>query len=143
MTLLWTFQILLDLFVVAILVKFFILRGRRRSLLHLHEAVRDQSENFASPPVQGALNTPLGSALSTLSEKRNQRGMRDSALSSDPMLSEDSSLFGSQSNLRVRDAKRLLNQGLSLSEVSSKTGLSHAELALLEKTILGGMKDLQ
>jgi hypothetical protein len=134
MIVLWAFQIALDVLVVGILVKYFLVRGRRRSILQL-ERILDLS--------QTRLNTPLGSPLSTLSEKKNIRAGEEIPRSTEAKLSEDSALFSSPAGLRVRDAKRLLNQGFTLSEVSQKTGLSHAELSLLEKTILGGFKDLQ
>jgi hypothetical protein len=135
MTLIWLFQIALDIAVTVILLKYFV--GRKYGFLGLRDLI---SKELSS---KSRLNTPLGSATSTLSEKKNsltQEAPNPSRVGL--QIDTDSSLFGGTSNIKVRDAKRLLNQGITVQEVARRTGLSHAELVLLEKTMLGGLKDL-
>jgi len=138
MSLIWAFQIALDIAVVVILLKYFM--AKRLGFLGLRE-------NLARELIDSTknINTPLGSATSTLSEKKV--GDKSSSYSSAGALrmglqmDTDSSLFGGSNSLKVNEAKRLINQGINRNEVAQKTGLSHAELSLLEKMMMGGVRD--
>jgi hypothetical protein len=135
MNMIWIFQIALDIAVVVILVRYFVFR--KYSFLGMRDLLKKEVS------ARDRINTPLGSPLSTLSEKRNASSSENKSHSrASTELDTTSALFGGSTNLKVNDAKRLLNQGLSAHEVARKTGLSQAEVTLLEKMMLGGSKDL-
>jgi hypothetical protein len=135
MSLIWIFQIALDIAVTVVLLRYFVFR--RYSFLGMRDLLSKEVSN------RSRINTPLGSPLSTLSEKRtSMEEQKNSSTRAWHELNESSALFGNAASLKVKDAKRMLNQGVSVQEIAQKTGLSQAELVLLEKTMLGGMKDL-
>lgn len=147
----WIFQVLLDVFFVALAIAF-ILQGRKllRLEVDLRKALQtlkdnSQQQNILRPEVahsnanHGAdlnletlpkqekkpekVNTPLGSPLSTLSE-RNVEDMKDMEANKSVALSTSS---------RYALARKLLSDGLSVHAVAQRSGLSEAELALLGK----------
>ena len=135
MSLIWAFQIALDIAVTVILVKYFIVK--KYSFMGIRDLLSRELDS------KERVNTPLGSATSTLSEKRNLLSQEINSKQRVPVeMNTESSFFGGNTNIKVRDAKRLLNQGVSIQEVAQKTGLSQAELVLLEKPMLGGSRDL-
>jgi len=124
MVLFWVLQGLLDVALVALAVSYVI---QRRRLLALEGQLRAaisrlEGGSYGLAPAalsEAALNTPLGAALSTLSERR--------ASSSD---SEASSLSTSG---RYTLAQKMLSEGHSLGDVAKRTGISQTELVLLRK----------
>ncbi len=136
----WAFQILLDVCLVALAVAY-ILQGRRllalekdlrRTLQKLAtrenndtSVIRESAKEViavASSEIE-AINTPLGETTSTLSE-RKASDMRAEEVNHSIALSQSS---------KYALARKLLAEGLPLNSVAQKSGLSEAELALLGK----------
>jgi hypothetical protein len=117
-------QLVLDLVLVALAISY-ILQKRRLLRLEtdLHCALLELERREKSSE---ALNTPLGVATSTLSERLNSG------------VPETTSSAGSSSNslsasARYTLAQKLLNDGVAASEAARKSGVSETELSLLRK----------
>jgi hypothetical protein len=125
MVLFWVLQCLLNIVLVGIAVSYVIQRRRlillenqlRFALERLQYSAREDEITAATE----AINTPLGSAMSTLSERKA------SSFGSDPDVTSLSSAG------RYSLAQKLLGEGRSLAEVGKRTGISETELALLKK----------
>jgi hypothetical protein len=121
MLIFWVLQGLIDISLIALAVSYII---QRRRLLELEgQLQRALSRLEAGVPgatsLERNINTPLGSALSTLSERKAA-----------PTDSDTTSLSTSG---RYALAQRLLVEGHSLGDVAKRTSISETELALLRK----------
>ncbi len=121
MLIFWVLQGLIDISLVALAVSYII---QRRRLLELEGQLmialtRLDLGASRAVPLETNINTPLGSALSTLSERKAA-----------PTDSDTTSL---STTGRYALAQKLLQEGHSLSDVSKRTSISETELALLRK----------
>lgn len=125
MMLFWILQGLMDLVLVGLAMSYVI---QRRRLLRLEEQLQYALTRLeaggaglnTSIPTADSINTPLGSALSTLSERRASPGGGDS-------------LTGLPAAGRYALAQKLLSEGGTLAEVSKRSNISETELVLLRK----------
>jgi hypothetical protein len=121
MLIFWVLQGLIDISLVALAVSYII---QRRRLLELEGRLTSALSRLdlgasGAVPVETNINTPLGSALSTLSERKAA-----------PTDSDTTSL---STTGRYALAQKLLQEGHSLGDVSKRTSISETELALLRK----------
>jgi hypothetical protein len=120
MVLFWVLQALIDVFLVALAVSYLI---QRRRLLQLEKQLEASLQRFSSGDLlqqqDPAINTPLGSATSTLSERQASP--------------DDSDTTALTTSGRYALARKLLGEGRPLGEVSKRTGISETELVLLRK----------
>jgi hypothetical protein len=133
-------QLLIDVLLVGLGVAYLIQRKRLLRLeADLHRALMDLDEknhlgserSFESSieklSLTSSLNTPLGSATSTLTERQNEDDSRD----------YDHKNQSTSTSLSIPAryglAQKLFKEGMSLAEVARKSGMSETELALLKK----------
>jgi hypothetical protein len=121
MLIFWVLQGLIDISLVALAVSYII---QRRRLLELegqlrHAISRLDTGGSRTMAVENSINTPLGSVLSTLSERK--------------AASTDSDTTSLSTTGRYALAQKLLQEGHSLGDVSKRTQISETELALLRK----------
>ncbi|MEO5667274.1 MAG: hypothetical protein ABIR96_04370 [Bdellovibrionota bacterium] len=121
MMIFWVLQGLMDIVVVSLAVSYLIQRRRLLELETELQAALERIEDTGSfaIPQKKIINTPLGSALSTLSERRAA-----------PADSDNSTLSHAG---RYALAQKLITEGHPLGEVAKRTGISQTELALLRK----------
>jgi hypothetical protein len=122
MILFWILQSLLNIVLVGLAVSYIF---QKRRLLRLEGQLQRALNTLSSGTVE-KINTPLGSATSTLSERRasDPEDRATAAQSSSPSLNPAT---------RYALAQKLIGQGLSLHDVARKSGISEAELGLLRK----------
>ena len=121
----WVLQCLLNIVLVGVAVSYVIQRRRlmllenqlRFALERLQYSAREDAINEGA---ETALNTPLGSALSTLSERKASSYGNDD-------------IAGLSSSSRYALAQKLLLEGRSMADVGKRTGISETELGLLKK----------
>lgn len=119
----WVLQALMDLVLVGLAISYVI---QRRRLLRLEEQLQyallrlDSGNSGLGPPTADGINTPLGSALSTLSERRAVPGGAD-----------PSAVLPAAGRYAL--AQQLIGEGRALGDVSKRTNISETELALLRK----------
>lgn len=121
MLIFWVLQGLIDISLVALAVSYII---QRRRFLELEGQLERALSRLdltpsRSAPFETKINTPLGSALSTLSERKAA-----------PTDGDTTSL---STTGRYALAQKLLGEGHSLSDVAKRTNISETELALLRK----------
>jgi|GEM_PF-2543463 len=135
MLFLWILQLLIDVLLVGLGVSYVVQKRRLLRLeADLHRSLMDLKESRSASLGAGVtaqsaplLNTPLGSATSTLSERVNtQQQDRNAGIHS-------SSSTSLSVTARYTLAQKLITDGVGLSEVARKSGISETELSLLRK----------
>lgn len=122
MLIFWVLQGLINITLVGLAVSYVIQRRRLLVLENQIQAalVRLESGEYAhSSNTPNSVNTALGSAISTLSERKASL--------------HDSDTASLSTTGRYALAQKLLGDGFSISEIGKRTGISETELVLLRK----------